>query len=102
MELVWPEFIVVLSVAKDVIFTHTPRIDLTSAGNYSITVLPSRTDLRDLLLLFIGVIALFELQFPEALKKNWPVEVVDIFQVLFLFLFLFFHLSGSCFLWLRC
>jgi hypothetical protein len=79
VKFVWLEFVVVISVSEDIVFSKTPGIDFVLASDYCEAVLTGSLDLGYRPSKSGFIVALFELPFPEIIDELWSIKVVDVF-----------------------
>jgi hypothetical protein len=79
VKFVWLEFVVVIPVSEDIVFSKTPGIDFVLASDYCEAVLTGSLDLGYRPSKSGFIVALFELPFPEIIDELWSIKVVDVF-----------------------
>ena len=98
IKFVWLEFVVVIPVAEDVVFSKTPGIDFVLTSDYCKAVLTGSLDLGNRPSKGGFIVALLELPFPEIIDELWSIKVIDIFEIVLLcnLNLLFFHSGFFC------
>lgn len=89
------ELVLVIAVAKHVVFTHTPGVHLVLVGHYCVRVVACSGDAGHFFVLFVILYVILLSKVPEELVSHGPSEVADCAEVFLLgFLGLFNRLAA--------
>lgn len=77
--------VIVFQCTEHIVLAEAPGVDLVFTPDKTIRVLAGRSDVRNWLLVFNRILALGQVQLPQEVIDRGPIEISDVFQVVFLF-----------------